>query len=91
MKDVVSKTIELVQEIQEIAQENRFCIDINGLGEMSVLVLNKEDFFNRFGNFDINETGIKERPWQVFTEVEGVRFQTMLTSEEYEKHVNKNA
>lgn len=90
MNDLVSKTVDLVNELHATAQETRFSFIIDDHSQPSVQML-PEQFFSIFSVFDIHETNDMKYPYQVLNEVEGVVFNALLYIGEYEKYVVKKA
>ena len=88
MNDLVSKTVDLVNELHATAQETRFSFIIDDHSQPSVQIL-PEKFFSLFSTFDIHETKDKKYPYQILNEVEGVVFSALLIVDEYEKYVLK--
>lgn len=89
--DTVSKMVNLISELREIAEEVEgfFHIDVNPYGEMDVQINFKNVFFELFDTFDVIYREDKQWPYEVRTEIEGISFCTLLSYEDHDKYIKK--
>lgn len=88
---MINKVVDLVNELQEIAESNYMHISICSFNGIGVHISLPVQFFSLFDQFDIEPKENIEYPYEVITEIDGVKFTTFLTQEDYEKYVRKTA
>lgn len=92
MQDVISRIVDLVNELQEVAEEKSLSVDLSRFGAKKVHVTKAEHFFEMFSDFDTeNRSGESEFLYKAKVEVEDIQFFTLLTEENYAKYVTKTA
>ena len=91
--DTVSKMVDLISGLREIAEdvEGFFHVDVNQYGVMEVQISFGNVFFELFDTFDVINRKDENYPYKAETDVEGVKFYTILDEESYNKYVKKTA
>lgn len=91
--DVVSKMVNLISELQEVAEDVKgyFYVDVNQCGRMNVQICFANVFFELFDTFDVIDRKDEKYPYKAVVAVEGVEFYTILDKEGYNKYIKKTA
>ena len=91
--DTVSKLVNLISELREIAEDvdGFFTIDVNKYSEMEVHVNFPNVFFELFKDFDVINRKDGKYPYKVVVDVEGVKFYAVLDEKGYNKYIKKTA
>lgn len=88
---MIEKVIDFVNELHELAVNNSLIIEVDCFGKMAVHVLLTDSFFKQFKQYDIIERVSLEFPYQATCVIDDVEFYTLLSTEEYQRYVQKNA
>lgn len=86
--DKVGKVIDLVNELNNLAEELHLSISISSLGNKTVTFLSPEYFFDNIKDFDIQKDSGKF-PYVSFTYIDDVKLQIPLKEEEYKTFVKQ--
>lgn len=88
--NTVDKVVNLVNELQEIADNNWMQIIVGANRVPVVHISLAEKFFSFFEQYDIDPEDGETFSHQVSVEIEGVRFIAFLTPNDYKKYVLKS-
>lgn len=88
MQNLIGSVTDLVNDLHDITVNKYFYIRVEDDCK-SIHVANARVFFELFNTYDTKARNDSEFPYEVFLDVEGVIFFTILKQEAYEKYVLK--
>ena len=89
MNDLIARIADLTNELKAICDENP-ALDVRVENDKSEVFINSlEVFFDTFEHFGHEQYDSTTCAHELFVDVKGVKFYTILTQIEYEKYVQK--